>query len=59
MEVSLKESSTILLMMEKLQKPMLTSSQDNMVKILPLLTEISKSKDKKKMSNEKLQICLN
>ena len=59
MEVSLKESSTMLLMMEKLQKPMLTSSQDNMVKILPLLTEISKSKDKKKMNNQKLQICLN
>ena len=51
MEVSLKESSTMLLMMEKLQKPMLTSSQDNMVKILPLLTEISNSKDKKKMNN--------
>ena len=34
-------------MMQKLQKPMPTSSQDNMVKILSLLTEISKSKDKK------------
>ena len=32
-------------MMQKLQKPILTSSQDNMVKILSLLTEISKSKD--------------
>ena len=32
---------------------MLTSSQDNMVKILPLLTEISKSKDKKKNEQPK------
>ena len=35
-------------MMQKLQKPILTSSQDNMVKILSLLTEISKSKDNKR-----------
>ena len=35
-------------MMQKLQKPILTSSQDNMVKILSLLTEISKSNDNKR-----------
>ena len=41
------------------KKPMLTRRQKKMVKILSLLTEISKSKDKKQMNNQTLQICLN
>ena len=41
------------------KKPMLIRRQKKMVKILSLLTEISKSKDKKQMNNQTLQICLN
>ena len=41
------------------KKPMLTRRQKKMVKILSLLTEISKSKDRKQMNNQTLQICLN
>ena len=41
------------------KKPMLTRRQKKMVNILSLLTEISKSKDKKQMNNQTLQICLN
>ena len=41
------------------KKPMPTRRQKKMVKILSLLTEISKSKDKKQMNNQTLQICLN
>ena len=55
-----REYSNIVDDVEAMQKkPMLTRRQKKMVNILSLLTEISKSKDKKQMNNQTLQICLN
>ena len=55
-----REYNNIVDDVEAMQKmPMLTRRQKKMVKILSLLTEISKSKDKKQMNNQTLQICLN
>ena len=55
-----REYSNIVDDVEAMQKkPMLTRHQKKMVNILSLLTEISKSKDKKQMNNQTLQICLN
>ena len=42
-----------------LNRPIRTRSQKNMIDILSLLKEISKSKDKKQMNNQTLWKCLN
>ena len=42
-----------------LEYPNLTRSQEKMVEILLLLKDIPKSKDKKEIKNQTLQICKN
>ena len=42
-----------------LEYPNLTRSQEKMLEILFLLKDIPKSKDKKEIKNQTLQICVN